>query len=84
LAPIKKQLQITESSIEILQTELDQVQQLMADSALYDADRKQDLNQAIARQSDLKQRLEALELEWFELQDQLEQAVQQARQRLDS
>ncbi len=80
LAPLKKQLQQAEKKMERVQNELDQVEQLMADSGLYEASRKDELNQVIAQQSELKQQLEMVEGDWFELQDQLENAQRQLEQ----
>ena len=44
----------------------------MADSGLYDATRKDELNELIRKQGELKSSLEDAEMEWMELTEQLE------------
>ncbi|WP_144392596.1 ATP-binding cassette domain-containing protein [Pleionea sediminis] len=72
LAPIKKNLDKAEKRVEKLQSELGKLETEMADSSLYESDRKDDLSRIIDRQSQLKSELTQAEDEWFEFQEEYE------------
>jgi ATP-binding cassette subfamily F protein 3 len=58
--------------MESLQGKLSTIEAIMADSGLYDANRKDELNELIRKQGELKSALEDAEVEWMELTEQLE------------
>ena len=72
LAPIRKKQQAAEKVMESLQSKLSTIEEAMADSGLYDAARKDELNELIRKQGELKSSLEDAEMEWMELTEQLE------------
>lgn len=70
--PLETRLRKVEPEIERLTAEKQQLEQQLADSALYEAAQKDVLKQALLRQSEVQNRLDELELEWLELQTELE------------
>jgi ATP-binding cassette subfamily F protein 3 len=58
--------------MESLQSKLSTIEEAMADGGLYDANRKDELNELIRKQGELKSALEDAEVEWMELTEQLE------------
>ena len=74
LAPLRKQQQAAEKLMEKLQNQLDNLEERLGDTGLYDASRKDELNQLLQQQGMLKSGLEDAEMEWMELTEQLEQA----------
>ena len=77
LAHLKKPLQSRISKIEkemdALNTEKATLDTFVADPASYDAAQKTRLTEAIRRQADVNARLEALESEWLDAHEELEQ-----------
>ncbi|MCB1678369.1 MAG: ATP-binding cassette domain-containing protein [Halioglobus sp.] len=73
LRPLRKQLQQTETDMHAAQTALDQLQERLADSGLYAAARRGELAQLLQREGTLKTRLQALEEDWLEQQQALEE-----------
>lgn len=74
LAPKRKELKKLESKMEKLQSKLDEIENQLADTALYEADRKNDLQALLQQQVDLKNELEKVEMVWMELSEELEAA----------
>ena len=73
LRPLKKQRDRAEQAMEKVQAELAAVEETLGDAALYtDAGRKEELTAALARQGELKSRLEDLEAEWLSAEEALE------------
>ena len=70
--PLETRLRKVEPEIERLTAEKQQLEQQLADSGLYEAAQKDVLKQALLRQSEVQNRLDELELEWLELQTELE------------
>jgi ATP-binding cassette subfamily F protein 3 len=70
--PLESRLRKVEPEIERLSAEKQQLEQQLADSALYEPAQKDALKLALLRQSELQGKLEELEMEWLELQSQLE------------
>ncbi len=59
--------------MEKVQAELAEVEEALGDAALYtDAERKAELTATLARQGELKSRLEDLEAEWLAAEEALE------------
>lgn len=72
LAPLKKEQQQCENRLETLTSELAQIENTMADTGLYDAARKDELQRLLQRQASLKTEQDSLELRWMELSEMLE------------
>ena len=72
LAPIRKKQQAAEKRMESLQQALDEIEQTMSDTGLYEASRKDELNALIQKQGTMKAELEEIELEWMTLTEALE------------
>ena len=79
LAPIKKQAEKLEKQQEKAQTRLDEIEDAMADTALYQDDQKSKLTALLSEQARLKSELEELEMQWFECQEQLETMAENAQ-----
>ncbi|RFA24802.1 ABC transporter ATP-binding protein [Alkalilimnicola ehrlichii] len=78
LAPLRKHLERLDREIANLAGTLDELEQALAEPALYESENKARLSELLARQAELKPRQEALEAEWLEKQEELEalQAVE--------
>ncbi|OCG06545.1 ABC transporter ATP-binding protein [Gilliamella sp. wkB178] len=72
LQPIKKQLQQEERNLEQLTKQLQDIEQQLADPSMYEPDKKTELTTLLLNQSQLKNELEETELNWLDLQQQLE------------
>jgi ATP-binding cassette, subfamily F, member 3 len=72
MQPIKKQLQKEELMLDKLTNQLKQIEEQLSDPAIYDASKKNELTTLLLEQSQLKNQLEETELQWLELQQQLE------------
>lgn len=72
LAPLRKKQQAAEKQMEKLQAQLDTIEEKMSDTDLYSDSRKDELQQLLTQQGDLKSQLEEIEMEWMELTEQLE------------
>lgn len=71
--PLRKQIEKLEKQMAALQATLSSNEALLADSSLYDNARKADLTAALKVQSESQTALENCEMEWLDLQEQLEQ-----------
>ncbi|TDB03271.1 ATP-binding cassette domain-containing protein [Halomonas marinisediminis] len=75
LRPLKKQRDRAEQAMEKVQAELAGVEEVLGDAELYtDPARKEELTATLARQGELKSRLEDLEAEWLAAEEALEDA----------
>ncbi|MDR5902511.1 ATP-binding cassette domain-containing protein [Halomonas icarae] len=73
LRPLKKQRDRAEQAMEKVQAELAGVEEVLGDAELYtDPARKEELTATLARQGELKSRLEDLEAEWLAAEEALE------------
>lgn len=73
MQPLKKQLQKEEQTLEQLSKQLKLIEEQLADSSIYEADKKSELTQLLLQQSQLKGKQEESELAWLDLQQQLEE-----------
>ena len=73
MQPLKKQLQKEEQTLEQLSKQLKLIEDQLADSSIYEADKKSELTQLLLQQSQLKGKQEESELAWLDLQQQLEE-----------
>ncbi len=73
LRPLKKARDRAEQAMEKVQGELATVEEALGDAELYtDPARKAELTERLARQGELKSRLDALEAEWLAAEEELE------------
>ena len=73
LRPLKKQRDQAEKTMEKTQQELDKVEQVLADPALYtDSARKPELTKTLSQQADIKARLNEAEQQWLSAEEALE------------
>ncbi|MEE4244353.1 MAG: ATP-binding cassette domain-containing protein [Kangiellaceae bacterium] len=73
IAPLTKQINQLEQSLEKTQARLDEIEHLMLDTSLYDAVRKDELNRLIEEQTELKLLKDNVEENWLALNDEVEQ-----------
>lgn len=71
--PIRKNIEKCESQMEKLQPRLQEIETLLGDSTLYDAERKQDLLKLMDEQNQLKAKLQQTEEEMLGLMMELEE-----------
>lgn len=71
--PIRKNIENAEAKVEKLQPRLAIIEEKLADSSLYDANRKDDLLKLMNEQTELKQQLEKVEEQILELMMELEE-----------
>ena len=71
--PLEKRLQKIEAEMGDLQTEKLTIETTLADSAIYEVARKDELRQLLEQQLRCKLALDKLESEWLQLQEQLEE-----------
>lgn len=74
--PIRKNIEKCEAQIDKLQPRLAEIEELLADSTLYEAARKDDLLKLMNEQTELKQKLETAEERMLELMMELESLEQ--------
>jgi len=72
-APLRKSLQKLENKIDSLSETLAEAEQQLSDTSLYQDENKAKLNQVLALQASSKSELEEVEMEWMDIQEQLEQ-----------
>ncbi|MHA3893591.1 ATP-binding cassette domain-containing protein [Acinetobacter sp. GXMZU3951] len=71
--PIRKNIEKCEAQMEKLQPRLQDIETLLGDSSLYEAERKQDLLKLMDEQNQLKAKLEQIEEEMLSLMMELEE-----------
>lgn len=74
LAPLRKKQQAAEKQMEKWQQQLDEIEQRLSDTGLYDDSRKEELKTLLGQQADAKSSLEYVEMEWMELTEAMEAA----------
>lgn len=74
LRPLKQAAEKLEQQLEQLNTRLAEVEAQLSDTALYEADQKEILKQALDEQTNIKQQLDTMEEQWLEALEQLESA----------
>ena len=72
LAPLRKRAGELEKNIAGKQKKLADIEQALSDSALYEAEKKSQLQKALEEQGTLRKQIEDWEVEWFNIQEQLE------------
>ena len=71
-APLRKQVERLEKNIHQWQEQLAQVEVLLSDSDIYQAQRKAELSTQLKLQASLKENIEENEMLWLELAEQIE------------
>ncbi|MCH8552558.1 MAG: ATP-binding cassette domain-containing protein [Natronospirillum sp.] len=74
LSPLKKQVDKALQAVDAAQQALDDINEALADPGLYDAERKDDLQVMLDRQSTARQALQKAEAQWLEAEEALEEA----------
>ena len=74
LSPLKKKLTKTEADMTSHQEQLALLEEVLADSALYQSENKAKLKDVLDQQTGYKQALDNAELIWFELSEEIEAA----------
>ncbi len=72
LSPFRKRQESLESSLEKIQRQLSEVEQCLADPALYEGSGKARLQVLLGEQAELKRRLADVEAEWLEVSQTVE------------
>ncbi|MBD3670119.1 MAG: ATP-binding cassette domain-containing protein [Gammaproteobacteria bacterium] len=74
LQPLRNQVKRLEQRLEELNSKRQEMETLLADNTLYESSNKDRLTQLLGEKGNLDQELHAVEEEWLERQDELEQA----------
>lgn len=74
-APLRKKLTQLEKELEKLTAKLAEVEVLLTDNDLYNPENKTKLTDTLAQQVELKKQLESVEMEWLEVQGELEEMM---------
>ncbi|WDD98871.1 ATP-binding cassette domain-containing protein [Thalassomonas actiniarum] len=77
-APLKKQADKFEKNIHQWQQTLQEVETELADSEIYQSEHKKRLTELLKQQASLVQDIEAAEMEWMEVEEQIEEIMSQA------
>ncbi|WP_372881670.1 ABC transporter ATP-binding protein [Psychromonas sp.] len=72
LTPYKKQLTSSEKLMDKLSLQLEEIEQQLADSALYEHSQKARLTELLKQQGELKETLEEAEMDWMTAQETIE------------
>lgn len=72
LQPLKKLLQKSETVMDKLTQQLNDIEAQLADTTIYEPAQKETLTKLLLQQSQAKTELENSEMEWFEIQQQIE------------
>ncbi|KAB0302568.1 ABC transporter ATP-binding protein [Vibrio fortis] len=75
-APLRKKLTQFEKQMDKFTADLEEAEQQLSDTSLYEAENKAKLNQVLALQATSKSQLEEVEMEWMSVQEELEQLEQ--------
>ncbi|MDG1752910.1 MAG: ATP-binding cassette domain-containing protein, partial [Thalassotalea sp.] len=76
-APLKKQAQQYEKKVQQWQNKLAEVEAVLGDSEIYQAENKNRLAELMKEQGKLKQSIEENEMLWLELEEQIEEIMSQ-------
>ncbi|WP_298443683.1 ATP-binding cassette domain-containing protein [uncultured Ferrimonas sp.] len=78
ISPLKKRQERIDKGMAKAQTELANIEHTLADSDIYQASNKDQLTELLKQRGQLQEQQEELEMEWLELQEQMEQIMEQA------
>ena len=71
-APLKKKAQKLAQQLQQLQQQLNTIEVTLADSKIYQAEHKAKLTTLLKNQAELKQKIEDIEMQWFDYEEQIE------------
>lgn len=71
-APIRKKIDSLDTKLEKFSATIADVESALAEPSIYEASNKDKLTELLRRQAEAKSSLEEVELEWMDLQEQLE------------
>lgn len=74
-APLKKKLTQFEKEMDKLSQKLNELENTLADTAIYEIENKAKLTKTLAEQVKVKKELEELEIQWLEVQEELEEIM---------
>ena len=77
-SPLRKQADKFEKLVQKDQNVLAEVEEKLADSDIYQAERKSELTTLLKQQAKLKQDIEENEMQWLDLEEQIEEIMSQA------
>ncbi|MEZ9593378.1 ABC transporter ATP-binding protein [Shewanella sp. 10N.261.52.F9] len=80
LSPLKKVQTKLEKDQKKANDRLKELEEMLADTSLYDADNKAKLTQVLSERTTLTQGLEESEMEWLEIQEEIENIEQSVRE----
>ncbi len=72
LSPLRKKIEKLEKEMHSSSEKLGELETLLSDTDLYSETRKDELKSLLAKQGELKSKLEEIELEWLDAQEELE------------
>lgn len=78
LSPLKKQQQKQEKAQQEFNDRLGEIEQILADAHIYDAENKSKLTEILQERTKLSQSLEESEMQWLELQESIDMMEQEA------
>lgn len=84
MQPVKKQLTQIERRMAHCQSRLHDLQEVLADTTLYEAQNKEKLKELLSEQAQLNSELEDAEAQWLEAQETLDAAEQEFKQTVQS
>lgn len=73
LQPLTNKSKQLEKKLDTLSVRKQEIEQLLTDASMYDADRQDELKQCLAEQSQISKDLERIENEWLSVSEQLEE-----------
>lgn len=76
-APLRKKADKFEQMIHQWQEELNKIEEVLGDSEIYQSEHKAHLSKLILQQAQLKQDIEENEMNWLELEEQIEEIMSQ-------
>ncbi|WP_446470353.1 ABC transporter ATP-binding protein [Xenorhabdus stockiae] len=74
--PLRKRLTLLEKQMEKLSTELENIEEKLSDNTIYENDRKTELTECLYQQNNTKSKLEDIEVEWLDIQEQIEKMTE--------
>ncbi|MCS3432884.1 ABC transporter ATP-binding protein [Klebsiella sp. BIGb0407] len=74
--PLRKKLSQLEKQMETFTAQLNEAEEKLADSDIYSQSRKDEMNACLKQQAKAKSSLEECEMDWLDIQEQLEQMLQ--------
>lgn len=75
-APLRKKITQLEKDLDKASSQLAELEALLAYSDIYEAENKAKLTETLAKQVEAKQKVEQIEMEWLEVQEQLEAMIE--------